>query len=110
MVQDSLGKKKVTKRKIDPPKHAKEIKVKKIDTIVKMKKSATKAELLLQLEEMTQKYDTLEKEHQANIHIISSLNEKLERSTVIFAKGTQTESNICLKCIECNFECIFTEE
>jgi hypothetical protein len=109
MVQDSLGKK-VTKRKIDPPKHAIEIKVKKIDTIVKVKKSATKAELLLQLETLTQKYDTLEKENHANIHIISSLNEKLERITVKFAKGTQTESNILLKCVECNFEGVSIEE
>ena len=42
----SVPKKVAIKRKIDPSTNAKEIKVKKVDTNMKVKKSATKAELI----------------------------------------------------------------
>ena len=32
------------------------------------------------------------------------MNEKLGRSNETIAKETQTYSNICFKCVECNFE------
>ena len=67
--------KKVVKRKTDSPMHAKDIKVKKVDTTVKVKKSSTKAELICQLEELHQKYDALENEHHKNIEVIASLKE-----------------------------------
>ena len=44
--------KKVGKRRTDSPISEKETKVNKVETAVKVKKSATKAELILQLEEM----------------------------------------------------------
>ena len=105
--------KKVAKRKTDSPMHAKDIKVKKVDNTVKVKKSSTKAELICQLEEILQKYDALEKEHHKNIELIASLKENnavFKISSKACAKDTQTENDFSLKCIECNFECIFTEE
>ena len=81
--------KKVAKRKTDSPMHAKDIKVKKVDNTVKVKKSSTKAELICQLEELHQKYDTLEKEHHKNIEFIASLNEKsavFKNSSITCAK------------------------
>ena len=62
----------VAKSKTDSPNQAKEMKVKKVDNTVKVQKSATKAELILQLKELHQKYDPLEKEHLKNIDIIAS--------------------------------------
>ena len=56
--------KKVTKRIINAvPEVTLKNKVKKVDTIEKLKKSATKAELLLHIECLEQKYNSLEKEH-----------------------------------------------
>ena len=45
----------VAKSKTDSPTQAKEMKVKKVDNTVKVKKSATKDELILQLKKLHQK-------------------------------------------------------
>jgi hypothetical protein len=105
--------KKVAKRKTDSPMHAKDIKVKKVDNTVKVKKSTTKAELICQLEELHQKYDALKNENPKNIAVIASLKENnavFKKSSGACAKETQTENDFSLKCIECNFESISTEE
>jgi chaperonin cofactor prefoldin len=68
--------KKVTKRKSNAvPEVIVNNKVKKNE--VKVKKSATKAELFLQIESLEQKYDALEKEHNRNIDKIKSLEMKI---------------------------------
>ena len=88
-------------------------KVKKVDTIVKVKKSATKAELFLYIESLEQKYDALEKDHNQSIDKIKSLEMKIFKSTEIKEKATQetqTEHDKTLKCIECNFEGVSLEE
>ena len=103
--------KKVNKRKTDSPMQAKEIKVKKFDSSLKVKKSSTKAELICQLEELHQKYDALEQEHPKKLDLIASLKESnavLEKSSKVCE--TQTENDSSLRCMECNFESISTEE
>jgi hypothetical protein len=72
--------KKVAKRKIDPPVLTKEINVKKVDSTMKVKKSSSKAELIMQLEELLVKYDALEKENYKNIDLIAKLNENNSES------------------------------
>ena len=104
--------KKVTKRKTDAPINTKEIKIKKVEKAVKVKKSATKTELIHQLEELHQKYDALEKENLKNIDFIASLKEnnpKSVKSSMACVKETQTENDSSLKCIECNFDSVSTE-
>ena len=105
--------KKVNKRKTDSPMQAKEIKVKKFDSSLKVKKSSTKAELICQLEELLHKYDALEKENHKNIDLIASLRENngmFKKPSETCAKETQTENDFSLKCIECNFRSVSTEE
>ena len=57
---------------------------------MKVNKSSTKAELILQLEEVIAK--------------LKENNSHFESGTIAFAKETQTQSNLSLKCIEYNFE------
>ena len=93
--------KKVARRKTDSPMHAKDIKVKKVDNTVKVKKSSTKAELICQLEEILPKYHALEKEHHTNIELLASLKENnavFQKSSKVCAKETQTENDFGLKC------------
>ena len=100
--------KKVTKRKINAVQEVViESKMKKTDSIEKLKK----AELISHIAEMVKKYDALEKKHKEKIDIIKSLEEKIlrfnEKSNVKTTKETQTtqtETNLHLKCEECNFE------
>ena len=95
--------KRVSKRKIDPTTHSKETKVKKVDAIMKVKKSSSKAELIVQLEELIQKYDVLEKEHHKNIDVIARIKSGKSESHLESqkdTKGTQTE-NLDVNCIEC---------
>ena len=94
--------KKVAKRKTDSPTQVKEMKVKKVDITVKGKKSSNKAELILQLEELHQKYAALEKEHHKNIDVIATLKEssvQIVKSSISCPKETQTENDISLKCM-----------
>ena len=105
--------KKVGKRRTDSPISDKETKVNKVETAVKVKKSATKAELIIQLEKMHMKYDALEKENLKNLEIITNLKEnnaKSGNSCMTSPKETQTENDCSLKCIECNFVSVSTEE
>ena len=79
---------------------------------MKVKKSATKAELILQLEELLRKYDALEKENLQNIEFIASSQENNAKSvkpSMTRSKETQTENDSSLKCIECNFDSVSTE-
>ena len=95
--------KKVTKRKINAVQEVViESKMKKVDSIEKLKK----AELISHIAEMVQKYDALEKKHKEKIDIIKSLEEKILRFNEISkeTQTTQTETNLHLKCDECNFE------
>ena len=56
--------KKIIKRKSSAvPEVVVKNKVIKVDTLVKVKKSATKAELFLYIESLEQKYDAMEKDH-----------------------------------------------
>ena len=108
----SVPKKVAIKRKIDPSTNAKEIKVKKVDTNMKVKKSATKAELIFQLEELLSKYDALEKEHNQNIDLIARLMKngpQIEEAKVTHIKETQTVNDTS-KCIECDFESLSNED
>ena len=67
--------KKVAKRKIIPFLEVViKNKVKKVD--IRVKKSATKADLFLYIEGLEQKYDALVKEHNKNIDKIPILEEK----------------------------------
>ena len=105
--------KKVAKRKIDPPVLTKEIKVKKVDSTMKVKKSSSKAELIMQLEELLLKYDALKKENYKNTDLIAKLkknNSKHESANVSVARETQTDNGLSLKCMECNFESDSKEE
>ena len=104
--------KKVAKRKIDPTTHSKETKVKKVDAIMKVKKSSSKAELIVQLEELIQKYDVLEKEHHKNIDVIARIKSGKSESHLESqkdSKGTQTE-NSDVKCIECTFASVSKDD
>ena len=98
--------KQVAKRKTNPGQDvAIKNKVTKVD--IKLKKSATKAELFLHIEGLEQRYDALEKEHDTNVDTIRLLEEtisKLIEKKETVAKETQTECDKDFKCFECNFE------
>ena len=80
---------------------------------IKLKKSATKAELFLHIEGLEKKYDALEKDHADKIDQIKTLEgniSKLKKKNKTVAKETQTESGEDFKCIECNFKGSSKEE
>ena len=96
----------VAKRKIDPPMVVIENKIKRVKMCVKVKKSATKAELIVQLESIIQKFEALEEEHNKNIDVIKALKEEnamLVQTRDTLSQETQTESEIIL-CHKCDYE------
>ena len=99
----------------------KEAKVKRVETNLKAKKVLTKAELEIQLKNLLEINDTLEKTNVKNMKIIVSFedkiqsleeqiqslgkyNERYSSPEVLISKQTQTETDLKLKCEECNFE------
>ena len=93
---------------------AKEPKPKRVDTNLKPKKAPTKSELKLQVKNLQQANDVLEASNRKKNELLKSfegkinnLEEKIEylscKETFI-CKETQTDSNLNLKCEECNFE------
>ena len=93
---------------------AKAPKPKRVDTNLKPKKAPTKSELKLQVKNLQQANDVLEASNRKKNELLKSfegkinnLEEKIEylscKETFI-CKETQTETNLNLKCEECNFE------
>ena len=79
---------------------------KRVKKCIKVKKSATKAELIVQLESLMQKYDALEEENNKNIGVIKALKE--EKAMVVkisdtLSQESQTECEIIL-CHKCDYE------
>ena len=104
--------KKVGKRKLNAvPEVAVKNKVNRLD--IKLKKSATKAELILHIDSLEKKFDELEKDLVGKNNQIKTLEEnisKLKKDNLTETKETQTESGNDFKCIECNFEGSSKEE
>ena len=94
-------------------------KVKRVDTNlkVKVKKVLTKSELEIQLKSLLEINDTLEETNSKNMKVIASFGEKIQsleaqirslekysEKEVLISQQTQTETDLNLKCDECNFE------
>ena len=93
---------------------SKEVKVKRVDTNLKLKKAPTKSELELQVKDLLQANDALEKSNRQKIELLESFGGKIENlerqidylscKETMICKETQTEAGINTKCDECNFE------
>ena len=94
---------------------SKELKINRFDTNLKIRKKVpTKSELELQVKHLEKQNEALEERHKKNVEVIDSFEGKiknLEREieylscrATMFCKETQTETNMHLKCEECNFE------
>ena len=86
----------------------KETKARRVDTNLKSKKVHTKSDLLLQVKALQEAYSDLEETNKKNTKVIETLKGqvaslKRERVTVD-SQQTQTESDLNIKCDECNFE------
>ena len=69
-------------------------------------KPPLKADLIIQLKQLQDSYNSLEEANKNNLEIIKLLTEKIEsmeKGGVNISKETQTESAQELKCSECNF-------
>ena len=95
---------------------SREPKEKRADNIlkVKVKKAPTKLELELQVKNLQQTNDALEKVNRKNIELLENFEVKIKNlesqidylscKETMDCKETQTEAGINLKCDECNFE------
>ena len=88
--------------------------IKRVDTNLKIRKSSTKAELLLQVKKLQETNNALEENNRKKIELIESFEEKINNleeqmdyfshKDIMFCKETQTEEVFSLKCEECHFE------
>ena len=94
------------------PKEAKVIK--RVDTNLKIRKSSTKAELLLQVKKLKETNDALEINIGKKIELLESFEAKINNleeqmiyfshKDIMYCKESQTEAVFILKCEECDFE------
>ena len=88
--------------------------IKRVDTNLKIRKSSTKAELLLQVKKLQETNNALEENNRKKIELIESFEEKINNleeqmdyfshKDIMYCKETQTEEVPSLKCEECEFE------
>ena len=93
---------------------SKEVKVKRVETNLKVKKAPTKLDLELQVKNLQEANDALEKSLRKKIELIENFEGKINNleeqidylscKETMLSKETQTETDIDLKCEECNFE------
>ena len=91
---------------------SRESKGNRVDTIVKVKKAPTKLELELQVKDLQQTNDALEKVNGKNIQPFKNFEVKIKNlesqmdnlscKEPMDCKGTQTEAGLNPKCEECN--------
>ena len=92
----------------------KETKVKRVETITKIKKIPTKSELEMQVKKLLQANDALEESNRKKIELLERFEGKIQNlenqidylscRDIMSCKETQTEAGLSLKCDECNFE------
>ena len=93
---------------------AKISKVSKVDKNLKLRKTSTKPELLLQIKALLELNDTLEEEIRKKSEVLEGFGEKIENlekqlyylscKETMISQETQTEAVILSRCDECNFE------
>ena len=87
---------------------------------VSKKKVPLKAEIMIQMKELQERFDSLQKENKENIESLKEANKALEKYVEVIknlkqrvhleevkkmqTQETQTETGMHLKCNECNFE------
>ena len=86
----------------------------RVDTNLKVKKVSTKSELGKQLKNLLKINDTLEETNKKNMTVILSFETKIQclegqiqslgTYIEVISQQTQTETDLNLKCDECNFE------
>ena len=92
----------------------KEAKVNSVETNLTIKKSPTKAELMLQVKNLQQANDALEESNRKKIELLETFGGKIDNleqqidnlscKETMACKETQTDAGLNLKCEECNFE------
>ena len=82
-------------------------KLEKVEVKTVTTKPPLKADLVIQIKHLQDRYNALEKENTKNLEIIEILKQKIkskEKGSITVPKETQTDNAQELKCSECNFE------